>query len=139
MNLITIDQDKCKRDGMCVKECPAQIIVLKEKGDFPSLITDGEEFCINCGHCMAVCPHGALTLKTMSPAACQLIQKDLLPEAIRLCESGGMIHFYSLVSLEGEHLECIRKLGGEVLAERMVRSYSPGQWHAVYDVRVKEA
>jgi nitroreductase/NAD-dependent dihydropyrimidine dehydrogenase PreA subunit len=84
MSLITIDQDKCKHDGMCVKECPAQIIVFKEKGAFPSLITDGEEFCINCGHCMAVCPHGALTLDTMSPADCQRIQKDLLPEAIRL-------------------------------------------------------
>jgi tRNA G37 N-methylase Trm5 len=24
-----------------------------------------------------------------------------------------------------------------VLAEREVRSYSPGQWHAVYDVRVR--
>ena len=64
---------------------------------------------------------------------------EFLPEAFQLCKTGGMIHFYSLVSLEGEHLECIRKLGGEVLAERMVRSYSPGQWHAVYDVRVKEA
>jgi nitroreductase/NAD-dependent dihydropyrimidine dehydrogenase PreA subunit len=84
MSLITIDQDKCKRDGMCVKECPAQIIVFKEKGAFPALIPDGEEFCINCGHCMAVCPHGALTLQTMSPAVCQRIQKDLLPEDIRL-------------------------------------------------------
>ena len=62
---------------------------------------------------------------------------EFLPEAFRLCKSGGMIHFYSLVSAEGEHLACIQGLGGEVIAERMVRSYSPGQWHAVYDVRVK--
>jgi len=62
---------------------------------------------------------------------------EFLPEAFRLCKTGGMIHFYSLVSAEGEHRECIRDLGGEVIAERVVRSYSPGQWHAVYDVRVK--
>jgi tRNA (guanine37-N1)-methyltransferase len=61
-----------------------------------------------------------------------------LPEAFRLCKAGGMIHFYSLVSAEGEHREIIRELGGEVLAERVVRSYSPGQWHAVYDVRVRD-
>ena len=61
---------------------------------------------------------------------------EFLPEAFRLCKAGGMIHFYSLVAAEGEHRECIRKLGGEALAERVVRSYSPGQWHAVYDVRV---
>jgi tRNA (guanine37-N1)-methyltransferase len=63
---------------------------------------------------------------------------EFLPEAFRLCKAGGMIHFYSLVSAEGEHLEYIHKLGGTVIAERVVRSYSPGQWHAVYDVRVRE-
>ena len=62
---------------------------------------------------------------------------EFLPEAFRLCKANGMIHFYSLVSVEGEHLSCIQGLGGEVIAERVVRSYSPGQWHAVYDVRVK--
>ncbi|MEI8331692.1 MAG: class I SAM-dependent methyltransferase family protein [Methanomicrobiales archaeon] len=61
---------------------------------------------------------------------------EFLPEAFRLCKAGGMIHFYSLVAAEGEHRECISELGGEVLAERVVRSYSPGRWHAVYDVRV---
>ncbi|MDO9549767.1 MAG: methyltransferase [Methanoregula sp.] len=62
---------------------------------------------------------------------------EFLPEAFQLCKTGGMIHFYSLVAAEGEHVECIRRLGGEVLAERVVRSYSPGQWHAVYDIVVK--
>ena len=61
-----------------------------------------------------------------------------LPEAFRLCEPGGMIHFYSLVSAKGEHTPYIQELGGIVLSEREVRSYSPGQWHAVYDVRVGE-
>ena len=63
---------------------------------------------------------------------------EFLPEAFRLCKAGGMIHFYSLVSAEGEHLEYIHKLGGTVVAERVVRSYSPGQWHTVYDIRVGE-
>jgi len=63
---------------------------------------------------------------------------EFLPEAFRLCKAGGMIHFYSLVSAEGEHGERIHGLGGEVIAERVVRSYSPGQWHAVYDVKVGE-
>jgi len=61
---------------------------------------------------------------------------EFLPEAFRLCRHGGTIHFYSLVSVEGEHVARIRELGGTVLAERVVRSYSPAQWHAVYDVRV---
>jgi tRNA (guanine37-N1)-methyltransferase len=61
---------------------------------------------------------------------------EFLSEAFRLCRPGGTIHFYSLVSAEGEHTARIQELGGIVLAEREVRSYSPGQWHAVYDIRV---
>jgi len=57
-----------------------------------------------------------------------------LPVAFRLCRAGGMIHFYALVSEEGEHRARIEELGGTVTAERMVRSYSPSQWHAVYDI-----
>jgi tRNA (guanine37-N1)-methyltransferase len=61
---------------------------------------------------------------------------DFLPDAFRLGSPRGMIHFYALVSFQGEHLDRIRELGGKILAERVVRSYSPSQWHAVYDVRV---
>ncbi len=60
---------------------------------------------------------------------------DFLPDAFRLCKRGGMIHFYSLVSAEGEHTARIEELGGKVVCEHEVRSYAPGQWHAVYDVR----
>ncbi len=64
---------------------------------------------------------------------------EFLPDAFRLCKPGGVIHFYSLVSAKGEHTARIQGLGGTVLAEREVRSYSPGQWHAVYDIRVRSA
>lgn len=65
-----------------------------------------------------------------------LAGSEFLPDAFRLCGTGGTIHFYAVVSAEGEHTSRIRELGGTVLAEREVRSYSPGQWHAVYDIRV---
>ncbi len=59
---------------------------------------------------------------------------EFLPDAFRLIRPGGTIHFYSLVSGKGEHTGRIQELGGTVLAEREVRSYSPAQWHAVYDI-----
>ena len=62
---------------------------------------------------------------------------EFLAEAFSLCREGGMIHFYVLVSAESEHREIITSLGGEIANERVVRSYSPEQWHAVYDIRVK--
>lgn len=85
MSLFMIDQEKCKRDGLCVKDCPIQVITMADKDAFPSPIEDAEEFCIKCGHCVAICPHGALTLSTMPLDACPPLQKDLLPgpEAMR--------------------------------------------------------
>lgn len=61
---------------------------------------------------------------------------DFLTDAFRLIRHGGMIHFYSLVSREGEHIDRIYELGATEVTERIVRSYSPGQWHAVYDIEV---
>jgi tRNA (guanine37-N1)-methyltransferase len=61
---------------------------------------------------------------------------EFLAVALQLCRPGGIIHLYSLVAVEGEHAARIAELGGTVLSERVVRSYSPGQWHAVYDIRV---
>ena len=81
MSLFSIDQKKCKRDGICAAECPAQIIVQADKKSFPSLLPHGEEFCMNCGHCVAVCPHDAITLSTMPLAACPPIERNILPNA----------------------------------------------------------
>lgn len=79
MSVFSVDQKKCRRDGICVQECPAQIIVQAGKDDFPSSADNTDEFCIDCGHCVAVCPHGALTLKTMPLEKCPKVEKKLLP------------------------------------------------------------
>ncbi len=60
MGLISIDADKCKRDGFCVRDCPTTIISLPETG-FPEIAPDREGSCLECGHCVAVCPFGALS------------------------------------------------------------------------------
>jgi len=59
---------------------------------------------------------------------------EFLPLAFRLIRKGGTIHFYTLVSQVGEHVRHITGLGGETVAERVVRSYSAARWHAVYDI-----
>jgi nitroreductase/NAD-dependent dihydropyrimidine dehydrogenase PreA subunit len=81
MSLFQIDESKCKRDGICAKECPARIIELRDKDAFPTPINLAEVNCIQCGHCMAVCPHGALTLNNWSLEEFPIIQKELLPSS----------------------------------------------------------
>lgn len=56
MNLITIDQEKCIKCGICVNECPEQILRIGE--NVPEDICS--EKCIACGHCVAVCPKEAI-------------------------------------------------------------------------------
>lgn len=79
MSLFTINRDKCKRDGICVAECPMGLIEMTGKDAFPSPVEGAGELCVNCGHCVVVCPQGALSLKTTKPEDCFPVQKDLLP------------------------------------------------------------
>jgi ferredoxin len=76
MSLLTIDQSKCRKDGICASECPVKIIKLTD-GGFPSVAA--EELCINCGHCISVCPKGAIALKTTQPEDLAAIEDRLLP------------------------------------------------------------
>ena len=75
MTLFTVDEEKCKRDKICVAECPAKIIQLKEEDRVPTVVEGAEEFCIECGHCVAVCPHGALSHRSMIPEQCPPVNR----------------------------------------------------------------
>ncbi len=77
MALFTVDPKKCKRDGLCVAECPGLLIEIKGEDGFPTPIAEAENLCINCGHCVSICPQGALSLKTMAPKDCLPMRKEL--------------------------------------------------------------
>jgi nitroreductase/NAD-dependent dihydropyrimidine dehydrogenase PreA subunit len=76
VTLITIDQTKCNRDGICVAECPGRVIDMDGEGGFPKPAADFEDICLKCGHCVAVCPTGALTLDWLGPDACTAMKKE---------------------------------------------------------------
>ena len=81
MTLFSVDETRCKQDGICAAECPVGIISWK-KGGFPSPSAKAEGLCISCGHCVAVCPHQALTHNHMAPGDCLELDKafSLSPE-----------------------------------------------------------
>lgn len=78
MSLITVDPEKCTRDGICAAVCPARIISLQNKEETPEMVPGGEERCIRCGHCVAVCPHGAMSHESMAAADCMPVKKEFL-------------------------------------------------------------
>ncbi|KLK88873.1 methyltransferase [Methanoculleus sediminis] len=63
-----------------------------------------------------------------------LAAPEFLPAAAALCRDGGTIHLYALEEQEGEYLPLIREVTRGEVVERQVRTYSPGKWHAVYDI-----
>ena len=77
MSILKVDKEKCKKDGICKKECPWDIIHLDTDDGYPALVEGGAELCITCGHCVAACPHDAMSHQDVPIDASPLIQKEL--------------------------------------------------------------
>ena len=75
--VISVDKNLCKKDHLCIKDCPVQILAADKEG-YPMPLQVAAEFCIDCGHCVAVCPEGALSQRTMNVTDCKPIKKELM-------------------------------------------------------------
>ena len=71
-----MDKEKCNRDGICVAECPTQVLRLEQGDPCPLPSSDFGEVCLRCGHCVAVCPTGAFSLDWLRADECLPIRKD---------------------------------------------------------------
>lgn len=108
MAFLTIDESKCKKDGICAGECPVAIIHQQDKDNFPELVPGGEQFCLLCGHCVAVCPHGALSLENIPIESCPPIDKDLVineEQAVQFLRSRRSVRFFKDQPVEKEILQ----------------------------------
>ena len=76
MAVLTVDESRCRRDGLCVAECPRRIIELGADGGFPAVPAEREVLCLRCGHCVAVCPHGAASVDGVPVEACPEIDPE---------------------------------------------------------------
>jgi len=66
MSLITVNEEKCIKCGLCVEECPLGVLKLEAAG--PKEVNP--DACFACGHCVAICPKEAIDNKK-SPLAMQ--------------------------------------------------------------------
>lgn len=97
MGQLIVDENKCKKDGICAGECPMALIKLKDGDGFPELVPGGEQMCLVCGHCVAVCPHGALSHDQVPVEECLVIDKDLVideHQAVQFLRSRRSIRFF---------------------------------------------
>lgn len=103
MSLILLDQDKCTKCGICIKECPTYVLDFGKNG--PEAVAP--QMCIACGHCVAVCPNEAID-NVKAPLAGQLkktVTKELsAEEAEFFMRSRRSIRSYKDTSVPREKL-----------------------------------
>ena len=73
MKNIEINQEKCIKCGLCIKDCIAKCIEFNEE-KVPYMAH--QERCISCQHCLAICPTGALSFNNKSPENSQEVNYD---------------------------------------------------------------
>ncbi|MEN6615232.1 MAG: nitroreductase family protein [Syntrophorhabdus sp.] len=73
---ISINPDKCRRDGLCVRICP-KVFSAGTQDTVP--VAERPQFCNGCGHCLLICPAGAIELRDIAADRIHTIQSSLLP------------------------------------------------------------
>ncbi len=114
MELLQIDENKCKKDGLCAAECPTAIIKLKDKESLPRMVPGGDQFCLICGHCVAVCPHGALNHTRVSIEDCPPIKKELViteEQTVQFLRSRRSIRFFKDKPVEKDKIQRLIEVG----------------------------
>ncbi len=75
-----VDNAKCIKCNLCVKDCTMNIIEMK---DYPEIKTNGLP-CIECEHCLAICPTGAISiLNDSAESVGKVISYNGNPEEIK--------------------------------------------------------
>jgi len=108
MGLLIIDETKCKKEGICARECPMVIIKLKDGKGFPEMVPGGEGICNNCGHCVAICPNGALSHASVPIEKSPSIQTELgisEEQAVQFLRSRRSVRFFKKQPVEKEKLQ----------------------------------
>jgi len=133
MRFLTIDQDKCNHDGICVAECPASVIQMDDPEGVPEPTADAPDWCLRCGHCVAVCPEGAFHLEWLTPEACIAVDPTLDPtpaQAEQFLNSRRSIRTFKKKPVPRE---TIRKLIEIACHAPSAKNMQPWHWIVVED------
>lgn len=70
MPFLTVDRERCAKDGVCVDVCPVGALRRDQRDGSPVAVDGAQEICISCGHCVSVCPRKALALESVPLEQC---------------------------------------------------------------------
>ena len=109
MSFFVLDENKCRRDGVCMDVCPTKIIK-QEVGELPYIAEKSEAFCIACGLCYAFCPHDACYVESLNKDEFIQIDKNLKisnDSAVQFLKSRRSVRKFKNRSLDQEDLATI--------------------------------
>jgi nitroreductase/NAD-dependent dihydropyrimidine dehydrogenase PreA subunit len=135
MTLLTVDPERCKRDGICRDVCPAGIIELKTRDALPTMTDGGDVLCIRCGHCVAVCPHMAMSHASIPAEDCPPVRQELLPtadQAEHFLRARRSIRVYKKNAVERDLLSRLIHVARFAPSGHNLQ---PVEWRVVYDSR----
>ncbi len=70
---ITIDKENCSKCGLCVKDCPMNILEMTNEG-----ANVKQEVCLFCGHCLAICPKNVVSISGFEDEPIELTEPKLV-------------------------------------------------------------
>ena len=131
MSFMSVDPDKCNKDGICVDECPMKIIHMAD--GVPTLLKGGDKMCIRCGHCVAVCPKAAIAIEGISPDDCLSVDKKLLTDPVageHFLRYRRSIRTYKDKPVDRDVLEKVIEIAGHAPSGHNSQSV---KWQVIYD------
>ena len=108
INLV-IDEEKCIRCGLCVKDCTAGVLEQAEN-EVPKIAENGEKRCIKCQHCLAVCPTGALSIFGKNPQDSDSIREVNSDDVLNLIKSRRSYRHYKQENLDKETMYKLKNM-----------------------------
>jgi nitroreductase/NAD-dependent dihydropyrimidine dehydrogenase PreA subunit len=109
---ISIDADRCRKDGLCAQVCPVRIFVAP-KGDLP--VVQRAEDCVLCGQCVAICAHQAILHSRLDLGRLVRIEERHPvegPAAIELLRQRRSVRVYKSDPVPRDLLERIVEVAG---------------------------
>lgn len=108
MSIVKIKHELCKKDSLCIAECPNMLLSYDQQSGYPKMDETRLSDCIDCGHCVAVCPTSALSLSSSVHENIVEIKDNLkisLNQVEQLLKSRRSIRNYLNKPVEKEKLE----------------------------------
>lgn len=76
MPMISIDSERCNRDGLCARICK-KVFEQDQADSIPRVVR--ADLCHSCGHCMMICPQGAIHHSDFEASMIRPVQVEIMP------------------------------------------------------------